>query len=134
MEEELMYMNLKIKEKHRNLFHEELYICYDFYQENDLLCGDGYIYIGTKNIDQFGNLGYYIHEEYRNQGYATQACCRLMDVLIEQKVNPLYMIIDEDNIYSNKLCQNLGFSLISKIEKEDNEGIAYKNKYILFIN
>ena len=49
-------MTLTLKEKWHRYICEEEYIGYEFYLD-DLLCGDGYVYIGTKEINRFGNLG-----------------------------------------------------------------------------
>lgn len=117
-------MAFSVKEKwHRNFCGEE-YIGYEFYL-NDLLCGDGYIYVGITEIDRFGNLGYHILEEYRHRGYATIACYQLIAILRSKHLNIIYIVVDRDNDYSNKLCRKLGCMLVSEIT----DGCSHKNKY-----
>lgn len=119
-------MTLTVKERWHRYICEEEYIGYEFYLD-DLLCGDGYIYIGTKEINRFGNLGYHILEEYQHRGYATIACHKLIAILQSKHLNKIYIVVDKDNVYSNKLCKRVGGMLVSEIK----DGCSHKYKYQL---
>ena len=68
--------------------------------------------IGIAGIDRQENgdfeLGYYIDEVYRRQGYAYEACETILEMREELGAPEVTIRIKEDNVASLKLAEKLG--------------------------
>lgn len=101
--------------KNRN----NIYICYEIFDELKQNIGTCFIYIGKSYILRFGNLGYYIFEEFQNQGYATEVVKILMSILSLYKVNEIRALVNKQNLKSKKVLikNNFVCKCLSKNDK-----------------
>lgn len=75
--------------------------------------------IGIAGIDRQKNgdfeLGYYIDEVYRRQGYAYEACKKILSMKEELGVPEITIRIKEDNVASLRLAEKLGIKVIKGV-------------------
>ena len=75
--------------------------------------------IGIAGIDRQENgdfeLGYYIDEAYRRQGYAYEACEKILSMKEELGAPEVTIRIKEDNVASLKLAEKLGIEIIKGV-------------------
>ncbi len=86
----------------------------------------GRIGISIRNIDgkDCNELGYIIRREYRRQGYAGEVCRSILNYAAETLgMQEIYIVTEQDNLYSERLALSLGFDKFSEIRDEN---IIYK--------
>ncbi|HCD42159.1 MAG TPA: N-acetyltransferase [Lachnoclostridium sp.] len=67
-----------------------------------------------KNNDTPVELGYHIFSPYRQQGYGKEACMAILSYAALAVSERIYARIDEQNLTSIKLAEDLGFRLIAR--------------------
>lgn len=67
-----------------------------------------------KKNDTPVELGYHIFSPYRQQGYGKEACMAILSYAAEAVSEKIYARIDERNLASIKLAEDLGFRLIAR--------------------
>ncbi|MDR1770769.1 MAG: GNAT family N-acetyltransferase [Hungatella sp.] len=67
-----------------------------------------------KNNDTPVELGYHIFSSYRQQGYGKEACMAILSYAALAVSERIYARIDERNLASIKLAEDLGFRLIAR--------------------
>lgn len=83
-------------------------------------------FIGTMNLNTLPNMdrlqiGCHLKRKYWNQGYATELMQQLLVYAFEiRKVETLYGFLEEANLASKKMLQNLGFTWL---ENQNYQGI-----------
>ena len=63
-----------------------------------------------------GQIGYMIHEDYRNRGYATQACLALRPFLERCGFRHVLITTDEQNAPSRRVCEKIGAALMETVD------------------
>ncbi|MBQ6835585.1 MAG: GNAT family N-acetyltransferase [Clostridia bacterium] len=118
--------DLKLDETAEKLFNRIKELSY---MPDRFACG---IYIDDKLIGiindtgiENGNveIGYAIHPDHQNKGYATEALKAVVEKLFEQGYAAVSAGIFEDNIASRRVLEKCGFVLIDKTED-----IEYQSK------
>ncbi|MFV0379432.1 MAG: GNAT family N-acetyltransferase [Anaerorhabdus sp.] len=79
----------------------------------------------------YGNIGYFIDEKYRGNGYAQDAC-KLMFEVAKNKylLDDLIITCSPDNIASKKTCENLHGELIETINVPSDHWLYKKGEVI----
>ncbi|MBQ6934288.1 MAG: GNAT family N-acetyltransferase [Clostridia bacterium] len=67
-------------------------------------------------------IGYVIHPDHQNKGYATEALKAVIEKLFEQGYAAVSAGIFEDNIASRRVLEKCGFVLIDKTEDIEYQG------------
>lgn len=84
------------------------------------------VYVGWVQATIAGDvatIGYDIFPEYWRRGYASEACGRLVRMLIDDlEVNRIIAVVDTDNVASIRLLERLGFVLTRTGPSEDMPG------------
>lgn len=80
------------------------------------LCG---ITLQNYKEKQVPELGYIFQKEYWHQGYAAESALACKDYAFQSlKLNPIYAIIRDTNLSSQKLAEHLGMQKIDTVIKQ----------------
>ena len=107
-------------------------IYYDMLESSSAVCGECYLYIGTDHLLRFGNIGYYVYEEYRKKGYAAEACRLLAKEALKEGLEKLTVLINDDNLPSRKVIQKLGALPVGRIAENDSEDARERTVKIVY--
>lgn len=117
---------VKLKETFSGYYKKktEQYRCFDVLFD-DTIVGNGFIYTGEEYINIIGNLGYYIFEEYRNNGFAKETLEELITLLFEYDIKSIQVLTKMTNYISQRVLQRKGFILFGKNMIQDEEYCIY---------
>ena len=110
-----------------NLVSDKVDLYLDDYEEfHYLICNHntknplGYInYLGEVSYKtSFGNISYYIRDNYRGNNYALSALHLMTDYLYKQGIKEVYIATTKDNIPSNKIAMKFGGNKIPSSHKD----------------
>lgn len=91
----------------------------------------------SENLFYGGNLGFFIKESYRGNGYAVEAVRLLEKVFKDNGMKEVYITNSPDNNSSIRVCEKVGAKFIKLVEvPEEHEirkegGEVYKNIWLL---
>ncbi len=83
--------------------------CIKFYQKNNDKTL-GYLWYSISD-DHLFILDFYIHKEFRGQGYGTQTLEKLQDIALSNNIHQMRLRVAHNNTRAFKLYQELGFSV-----------------------
>ena len=92
---------------------------YDIYLDNQEEVGYCYYIVGGEEYPLLGNIGYFIHEEYRHHRYGLQATGLLLNELHRQGISSVNISIEEDNASSIRIVEGLNAKLKEIVEVEE---------------
>jgi predicted acetyltransferase len=86
-----------------------------------------------------GNIGYEINDFYRGNNYSLKAMYMLKPLILYHKFHTLFLVINEDNIASNKIALKAKGKLIGKLQVPKHHKFYHseeltKNVYIIDVN
>ena len=71
----------------------------------------GFISFGInppKEKEHLGNIGYRIHKKYRKNGYATDACIAMLNMLRKNNIKSTIITCDKNHVATSKICKKIG--------------------------
>lgn len=91
-------------------------------KNNDELVG----FCGIKEINGVLDFGYFLRKKFWGNGYATEACAlALQRIPTHIDIASIEIFIAEDNLASQGVAKNLGWSRIKKTTKNNETGCLY---------
>lgn len=86
------------------------YVYYDVIHDGYLI-GNCFIYTGQDYLLEFGNFGYWVFEEFRQLGYATEIVKELLNLFYQSNIDNVLVKVDSKNVYSKRILAKFGFEL-----------------------
>lgn len=117
--------------EHNNLVRLRQQYFYGIYQQTTLV---GVInFFNLDYLDKSGEFGYFIGSNYQRRGYMLSAIKLLSNyLLIENKIEKIYIYVDVDNKPSLKLIEKLKLKQINTSLQEDlSMRFVYMNQYVI---
>ena len=121
--DQIIDLYYKIKEEK-----DEYY--YDIYLSNTRTLIGYIVYRDNNMITKIGNIGYYIEEKYRNNGYAYKALNLINKKLLELEKENIIITTYEENIPSRKIIEKFG----GKLKEKDKYNVLYYECEVKKIN
>ena len=86
-------------------------------KSNNMAIGHLNLRLGTnENIRKYiGHIGFGINENYRGNKYAAKACYLIKDLIIQNKIKPVWITANPDNVASIKTLLNIGAKYIDDV-------------------
>ena len=122
--DQIVDLYYKIKEEKKDEYY------YDIYLSNTRTLIGYIVYRDNNMVTKIGNIGYYIEEKYRNNGYAYKALNLINQKLLELEKENIIITTYEENIPSRKIIEKFG----GKLKEKDKYNVLYYECEVKKIN
>ncbi len=98
-----------------------------YLKSNNKFIGDCGITLQNIHGNEVFEIGYHIHKDYWNNGYASEASQFFKKYFFRNEIaNEVYSFMNKDNIASRKVAIKNGMSLVDSYYQDNEELVVYK--------
>lgn len=116
---------LKLANRFRDLSRDNTRFVYGICLDNRLIGFVNDVFIGENIVE----LGYVIHPNFKNKGYATEALSTCIDLIFKSGFKAVKAGAFEENLASQRVMQKCGMALLDEQEQIEYRGKIHNCKY-----